>query len=563
MAEKKMSNRQRMINMMYLVLLALLALNVSVEILPAINNLRIRLQSSALNAQEDGMEAISNIRLLIADQIEKEKKNDNQGLLDTLNLIQTESKELLSMIDRHISDMEGIAVYDEEKKRYRRMDEMEDNFQYWMGDDEQANDGRGNGEAFSLRNKMEQYGNFIATLYNHEKGDRAEKMASVMVEDPQYGIDASSKKKSWERFTFDGPVIGNMATLEALKIDVLQRQQQLLDIYQDRFNNEKNLVADSVIAISSPVSRIVTAGLPFRTQLSVGLVSSMVQPGFSSPNGNISLENGGNTAWLQIMANGGLIPDGKTEAMQSYSATVEVPLTDGTKKRMTVTENFTVRKPEIQITSAAVQLLYRNCGNAINIDVPALGDYYDPQITATQAQVTQSRNQKIKFLVVPTGKTTQVKVQSKTNGQLVEIGTVNYRVVEPPKPLFDIILNRNESYRPGMEVNGGMSAYLRLTPDKEFKEMLPQDAKYEIGAIEISIKDRIGPPSKLKTIDFSGRDATTRALKVGIPSVVNQAPRNTHIYFKVTKIYRKNYLGQRIEDTRFSEQERTFSFVKK
>jgi hypothetical protein len=249
--------------------------------------------------------------------------------------------------------------------------------------------------------------------------------------------------------------------------------------------------------------------------------------------------------------------------MQSYSATVEVPLTDGTKKRMTVTENFTVRKPEIQITSAAVQLLYRNCGNAINIDVPALGDYYDPQITATQAQVTQSRNQKIKFLVVPTGRTTQVKVQSKTNGQLVEIGTVNYRVVEPPKPLFDINLNRNESYRPGMEVKGGMSVYLRLTPDKEFKEMLPQDAKYEIGTIEISIKDRIGPPTQLKTIDFSGRDATTRAFKVSIPSVVNQAPRNTPIYFKVTKIYRKNYLGQRIEDTRFSEQERTFSFVKK
>jgi gliding motility-associated protein GldM len=546
-----------------LVLLALLALNVSVEILPAIDNLRIRLQSSALNAQEDGLQAINHTRLLIENEIEKEGKRDNAGLLDTLTEVQAASRDMLSLIDRHISAMEGIAVYDEENKRYKRMDEMEENFQYWMGDDEVANSGRGNGEAFSLRNSMDEFGSLIATFYNEETGPGAEKMDAVMIQEPANGMDGSSQNKSWERFTFDGPVIGNMATLEALKIDVLQRQQELLDLYKERFSTDNEIVADSVIAISSPVSRIVTAGLPFQTQLSIGLVSSTILPNFSSGSGRVQVANGGNTAMLQVMANGGLIPDGKSEATQNYTAVVEVPMTDGRKKRLLVNETFTVRKPEIQVTSAAIQLLYRNCGNAINIDVPALGDYYDPNITATRANVTQSRNEKRKFLIVPTAKSTKVKVQSRTNGQLVDIGTVDYRVVEPPKPTFEVKLNGNSVYRPGMEVAPGQVILMRLLPEREFQEMLPKDARYVIGSMKILMKDRIGPPTVLKTLNFENKDFTTTLSKIRIPSDVRQAPRNTPIYFQIDKIYRKNYLGRLVEDKRFTEQERTFFFVRR
>jgi hypothetical protein len=37
------------------------------------------------------------------------------------------------------------------------------------------------------------------------------------------------------------------------------------------------------------------------------------------------------------------------------------------------TEEYTVVKPVIQVQSAAVQALYANCGNDLNIAVPALG----------------------------------------------------------------------------------------------------------------------------------------------------------------------------------------------
>lgn len=561
MAAKKVSNRQRMINMMYLVLLALLALNVSVEILPAIDNLRIRLQSSAVNAQEDGVAAFNNIRLLVADQIEKEGKTDNQGLLDTLVQVQSGSRELLSLIDRHLSAMENIAEFDEEAQRFRRMDEMEDNFQYWMGNDEMANGGRGNGEAFALRNQMDQFGTLIASLYNAEVKGEGNPMKARLIDEPTSGIDDDSKRKSWERFTFDGPVIGNMATLEALKIDVLQRQQTLLDAYQARFSNDKLIVADSVVAISSPVSRVITAGLPFQTQLSVGLVSSTILPSFSSTSGSLSIGNGGNSAMLQILANGALIPEDKSEATQSYTAVVEVPMADGTKKRLTVQENFTVRRPEIQITSAAIQLLYRKCSNTVNIDVPALGTYYDPVVNATQADIQQSQSSKKKFRIVPEGKSSKVTVKSRTNGQLVEVGHVNYRVVEPPKPSIEARL-RGSMYRPGMGLRSGMHVDVKLKPDLEFATALPQDAAYEIGEVEILLKDGLGPPKVVDRLNYSGRDASKNPIRIRMPSEVNQARSGASVYIRMNQIYRKNFANRKIEDDRITQIEKTLSFVK-
>ena len=40
-------------------------------------------------------------------------------------------------------------------------------------------------------------------------------------------------------------------------------------------------------------------------------------------------------------------------------------------------------KPVIQIQSASVQALYRNCGNKLDVQVPALGSAYNPSFKIT------------------------------------------------------------------------------------------------------------------------------------------------------------------------------------
>ena len=56
MAAQKLSSRQKMINMMYLVLLAILALNVSSEALDAFLTFKDRLSVSAMDANQTNLD---------------------------------------------------------------------------------------------------------------------------------------------------------------------------------------------------------------------------------------------------------------------------------------------------------------------------------------------------------------------------------------------------------------------------------------------------------------------------------------------------------------------------
>ena len=84
MASGKLSPRQKMINMMYFVLLAMLAMNVTNEVLDSFESIRERLKISASQAESNNQGFISIMNAEIERQIEIEKKEDNKGLIDTL-----------------------------------------------------------------------------------------------------------------------------------------------------------------------------------------------------------------------------------------------------------------------------------------------------------------------------------------------------------------------------------------------------------------------------------------------------------------------------------------------
>ena len=554
MAGKKLSNRQKMINMMYLVLLALVALNVSAEVLDAFENLRVRLQKTAAVANLHEEEYVNQMKRIIDEEIKNLNKMDNAGLKDTLDLIRNRSRELTGLIDRHLQVMELLANKDTASGTFLDKDETEKNFQYWMGDNEEANRGRGNGHAYSLRNELDAYSHFIAELYNLQLKDAKHAIEPEVIRDPGKG------RKSWERYTFEGPVIGNLAILESLKIDLYRQEEKLFELLQTRLGRHK-YVADTVIAVNSPVSTVVTAGLPFQTRLNVALSSSTFNPVYHSVNGRITLENGGNTALLNIAASGSVIPDGKSEGVQSYTASIEVPTAFGDKKMITVRDQFVVRRPEILIQSEAIQVLYRRCGNNVTIDVPALGEYYNPVVNTSTGIIRQHAIAQKQFLIMPEGDNCMVNVSSHTNGQTIKIGSVGYRVIEPPKPAIQLMVNQRE-FTGTQTIDPGSVLSLRLLPDKEFERKMSRDAKYQIAKVEVYLKDRIGPPRRVATLSMAGKNAN-RFQRIRLGAEVDQAKSGTPFYLKITKIYRKNFKGELIEDPRFGERERTLAFIRK
>jgi len=364
--------------------------------------------------------------------------------------------------------------------------------------------------------------------------------------------------ETWEAHNFKGPVVANIAFLQALKSKVYAREKDVLNLLNERLG-VATFKVDKVVPIDAPISSIVPAGLPFQTRLYVAMSSSQITPQFSSGSGRVKVEDGGNSATLTINANGANIPKGKSEGKQRYSAVIRVPKATGGTEDLPVQGEFTVRKPEVVITSASVQNLYRNCGNAINIDVPALGDFYNPKVGITGGgSVTQSQESKKKFLVVPTGRTAVVNVSSNTNGQLVKVGDVTYKVIEPPKPTIQMVIN-GKTYNGTAPVPATSRIQVYVKADPEFKAALPRDARYAVNQIDVLAALSLGPPTRVESA--RGSSDMEKGVPVRLGTRVRQAGRGTKVFVRVGDISRVNYKGQKIEDKRITEMERTLSFV--
>mgnify|MGYP006268180859 CR=1 FL=1 len=554
MAGGKLSPRQKMINMMYLVLLALLAMNVSKEILDSFTILKAKLYNSAATAEQNANEFVSNMKDEIDEEVENQGKRDNIGLKDTLDRVKGQTMGVIKALNDHIVAMEEIAGVDPETGEVERKDELEKNYQYWMGENDVANGGRGNGAAFELRNQIDTYKAFIRTIYNANAKDESRKMKPEPLEDQ---VGKGGETKTWEKYTFDGPVVANMAMLEALKVDIFEKEKELLELLNERLG-VATFKADKVVALVAPEANIVPAGLQYRAKLFAVLSSDNIKPQFSSSVGDVKPDSNGSVGVLTIPASGSVIPKGKAEGVQSWSATVKVPKATGGYEDLSVSGKFTVRRPEIVVTSASIQILYQNCGNDVNIDVPALGDLYNPVVSAQGGAVQQSPQNKKLFRVVPTGSRCRVNVASNTNGRKIDIGSVDYTVIKPPKPAIRALMANGRPYNGSTFIPKRSGIFVQVEPDADFRSALPRDARYGITGATVLAQLSLGPPQKVNQVGGLS-DAVGNRLKVALGRQVASARDGTTVFVRVEGVYRINFAGKKIKEN-FSELERTIKF---
>ncbi|MGB1039217.1 MAG: hypothetical protein ACPGYY_11285, partial [Bacteroidia bacterium] len=103
MAGGKMSPRQKMINMMYLVLMALLALNVSKEILKSFH-----LFEQSFNSAASNIDAKNTATMSALESKYKEKPKKTKPYYDRAKKVQSTADEFVKSIDELIAKVEGM-----------------------------------------------------------------------------------------------------------------------------------------------------------------------------------------------------------------------------------------------------------------------------------------------------------------------------------------------------------------------------------------------------------------------------------------------------------------------
>lgn len=510
MAGANETPRQKMIGMMYLVLTALLALQVNSAIL-----LKFKFIDDSLLGVNDKTSVgadgtVKGIQAAV-------QKNNNQprdlAVLKQSEEIRAKTKELVAYL-RDIR--QKLLVATENKGPEMTNLSGEDKVAITMLG------GKRNGLAYTgLKPKLNEYSEYIKQFV-----PSAQPLAIDAKNDPRV-TEKAQKSKNFEELNFENtPVVAALATISQKETEVLKYEADALSALAQKVG-AKTIVFDKIGAFASAESNTVAAGTKYKAELFLTASASTISPRMTLNGSPLSVGPDGHGK-VEFTARPGAF-DASGNAKASWTGTIRFNQ-NGRDTTFTVKVPYTITKPVMQIQSASVQALYFKCGNKLNVSVPALGAQYKPAFSASGASVMQG-SKVGDVTLVPNSKEVTLNVSSGGNA----IGSQTFQVRPIPKPSI-------EAYAGGRPVNDKQgtpgtairSFSLRAIPDAGFATFLPDDAKFRVSRYEVTLVRGKRPAIGTKTISGPTAD---------LSDVVNAYREGDRLYVEVKDVQRQNFQG--------------------
>jgi gliding motility-associated protein GldM len=213
MAQGKLSPRQKMINLMYLVFIAMLALNMSKEVLSAFGLMNERIESSNVKAEDRNTKFMQGLAEKVEEQPVKYKPLKEQA--DQISLL---SSEFNVFVEDVKNDLKGSV---KDPKRYENMDKEVFLDEKWFVGEKLTTDG----QAFVdiIAKYKEGVVNVLGDTNEDIQADIIEKFSTNDVQDSE-GV-----TKSWMDYHFKGfPLIASLTKLTQMQADVKTIESEVL-----------------------------------------------------------------------------------------------------------------------------------------------------------------------------------------------------------------------------------------------------------------------------------------------------------------------------------------------
>ncbi|GAA4378458.1 hypothetical protein GCM10023186_15020 [Hymenobacter koreensis] len=510
-----------MIGMMYLVLTALLALQVNSAIL-----LKFKfLDDSLLNINEkvtaDHDGTVKSIQAQVA-------KNQNQkqdlAVLEQSKQVRERTKSMISYL-RGVRD--ELLVKTENVKGsnvYKNVSAEDKVAMYMLG-------GKKNGEAYKMKDELNKYSDYIKGF-----APDAKPLAIEPKDDPS--VTKDQKNKNFAELNFENtPVVAALAVLSQKEAEVLKYEADALAKLSEKVG-AKTIVFDKIGAFASAESNTVAAGTKYKAELFLTASASSITP-VMTLNGSPLKVGPDGRGKIEFTATPGAF-DAAGNAKKTWTGTVRIR-NAGRDTTFKVTVPYVVSKPVMQIQSASVQALYFKCGNKLNVQVPALGAQYKPGFSASGAQVITGEKTG-DVTLVPNSREVTLNVSSGGNA----IGSQTFQVRPVPKPEIKCIVGgREANEKQGTPITAVRNLSLRAVADQGFQTFLPDDAKYRVTRYEVTLVRGKRPVSGFPRV-IDGPEAN-------LSDVVNTAREGDRLYIEVKEVRRMNFRGEQ-EEVRVSKQ---------
>ena len=432
MAIKKrpVSPRQKMINLMYVVLMAMLALNVSNEVLNGFSIVEESLNRTTENAAKENLAIYEDFDQQMQANPQKvrewyEKAQRVKLASDSLYNLAAELKQAIAY-EADGSDGNPANLINKE--------DLEAANQVMLAP------GRGRGE--SLKQAIDIYREGILKLVADTAQQR--RIASdLTTEVPSTGLG-----KNWQEYMFESmPATAAITLLSKLQSDVRNAEKEVLHTLVQNID-VKDIRVNALDAFVIPNSQTIVRGDKFSAHIVMAAVDTTQVPEIYIGNQKMDLEDG---LYETICSRTGDF------TLSGYIQTING---NGDAIRRDFSQKYTVVDPSATVSADLMNMLYAGYSNPISISVPGV-----PQnkITATMTNGTLTPTGPGKFIARPSkvGQDATITVMSTNTGRPQQMGQFTFRVRRLPDPTPYINI-KDEQGNPNRFKGGGMSKGLLM-----------------------------------------------------------------------------------------------------
>ncbi|MCY7351304.1 MAG: gliding motility protein GldM [Cytophagaceae bacterium] len=496
MAGAKETPRQKMIGMMYLVLTAMLALQVSSALIEKFTLLNRSLETANASSSERNQNDVTNIKETVA-------KSSNPALYQDVLKKADEVRQVSNAMVGEIDAIKTEIIQDaggglDEQGNINNPKEEERVAILMVGNSNRK------GKAYPLKDRMNQY--VLGLSKYADPGTKFAPLALDAREDPIANLSTEQRRKDFAELNFaQTPVPAALAVLSQKQSEIRRYENTVLDQLAAKVG-AKEVKFDKIFGMISAKSNTVVAGTPFEAEMFIAASSSGITPRMSFNGAAVPVKDG--KAIIKFTAQGGAY-DSKGLARKVYTGNISYNDPSGQTKTLTVTGEYFVAKATYSIESGTLPPLYLACANKLNFVSPQLGALWQPSFPASGAQIISGGGGKL--TIVPNSNRVSMRVVNQGN----VLGEENFKVRLVPKP--DIVVFSNGApvnEKQGMSASSLRSIDVRAVADPDFKATNPEDAQYRVTEVIVSLvrgNRRIGNISLSGGGSISGLAQTAQA----------------------------------------------------
>lgn len=449
MAGGKLSPRQKMIGMMYLVLTALLALNVSKEIINAFVVIEKGLANT--NVQSDNKNAF------IFQAFEKAKRNDEKKVKPLFEKAQTAqklSKELCDYIKtlrkEMIAQVEGIAPAQADTLKLgliAKPDDYDNPTNYMIGDDPS----NVTGKAKELKAKLGKYKSDLQALLPK---DAVVDLSSLDTKDTYSFSD--EKTISWEWYNFYHiPVTAVAAQLARITNDVKNAEGAVVN---ELFNaiSASDFKFDKLQARVIAPSSYILSGDQYKAEVFVAASSKTQNPTVilgcdydsvtKKPVGNLA-----DSTTVKVSEGVGYYTaSAGAEGLQKWGGVIKVKKPDNTYEYYPFKSEYMVAKPAAAVSPDKMNVFYIGVDNPVTVSAAGVAPE-NLVVSFTNCSTTGGRG---KYVVRPNAGATEasVSVGGKFGDKTTNMGSFKFRVKRVPDPVCYVGSIKGDGIMPRAEI---------------------------------------------------------------------------------------------------------------